>query len=328
MDILITGGAGFVGSHLCRTLRHSDAVGRVFVLDDLSTGRASNLAGMDDVEFVLGTVLDETLVNGLAAGVDAIVHLAAVPAVARSLENPRASHDANATGTVVVLEAARRHGRYIIVASSSSVYGRGATMPTPEDHPTRPASPYAASKLAAESYALAYTRSFGLRVLALRFFNVFGPHQRADHSYAAVIPAFVSAALQSLPLSIHGDGTQTRDFTYVGDVSWVISDALARSVTSDGPVNLAFGSQISVLSVASEIEELLGHPVSRRYGPSRPGDVHDSRADPTRLRSLFPTVAPTPLHDGLQSTIEWFMEAGSESPTGSGFNLPDLSLSG
>ncbi len=234
------------------------------------------------------------------------MHLAAVPAVARSLKDPRASHDANATGTVVVLEAARRHGTYVVVASSSSVYGRGVTLPTREDHPTRPVSPYAASKLATESYAMAYARSFGLPVLAFRFFNVFGPLQRADHAYAAVIPAFVSAALADRPLSIHGEGTQTRDFTYVGDVSTLIADALARTVTADTPVNLAFGSRTSLLSLVSELESLLGRPLPRLHGPPRAGDVPDSQGDSTMLRSLFPGVAPTELRSGLQATVEWF----------------------
>ncbi len=244
MNVLVTGGAGFIGSHVCRTLRGSGTAGRLVVLDDLSTGAASNLADLD-VELVEGTILDETLVSRLVGEADAVVHLAAVPAVARSLKDPRASHEANATGTLVVLEAARGHGVHTIVASSSSVYGRGVTLPTREDHPTRPVSPYAASKLATESYALAYARSFGLPVLVFRFFNVFGPLQRADHAYAAVIPAFVSAALAGRPLTIHGDGRQTRDFTYVGDVTAVIADALGRTVTADTPVNLAFGSRTS-----------------------------------------------------------------------------------
>jgi UDP-glucose 4-epimerase len=306
VDVVVTGGAGFIGSHVCRTLRGSGDVERLTVLDDLSTGSASNLAGLDDVELVEGTVLDDRLVTSLVAGAGAVVHLAAVPAVARSLKDPRASHDANATGTVVVLEAARSRGTHVVVASSSSVYGRGVTLPTTEDHPTRPVSPYAASKLATESYALAYARSFGLPVLAFRFFNVFGPLQRADHAYAAVIPAFVDAALAGRPLTIHGDGTQTRDFTYVGDVTAVIAEALAGAVTADTPVNLAFGSRTSLLTLVSELESLLGTSLPMVHGPLRAGDVPDSQADSTRLRSLFPGVAPTALRDGLRATVEWF----------------------
>jgi UDP-glucose 4-epimerase len=306
MDVLVTGGAGFIGSHVCRQLTLSGWARKVIVLDDLSTGCASNLSGIDGVELVLGSVLDDDLVTKLTADVDSVVHLAAVPAVARSLEAPLASHEANATGTVVVLEAARALGRYVIVASSSSVYGKEAALPSREDNPTRPVSPYAASKLAAESYALAYGRSFGVRVLAFRFFNVYGPLQRADHAYAAVIPAFVAAAHEGRPFTIHGDGAQTRDFTYVSDVARVIGDAVERAVVSDFPVNLAFGTRTSLLSLASEIEDLTGRTIGRVFTPTRAGDVHDSQADPTRLRSLFPSMAPTSLREGLGATIAWF----------------------
>jgi UDP-glucose 4-epimerase len=307
MDVMVTGGAGFIGSHVCRALgADAGRVGRVLVLDDLSTGVASNLPGLAAIELIEGSILDDRLVDELVGSVDAVVHLAAVPAVARSLKDPRRSHDVNVTGTMVVLESARRHGRHVIVASSSSVYGRGAVLPTAEDHPTRPASPYAASKLAAESYALAYGSSFGLPVLVLRFFNVYGPLQRADHAYAAVIPAFVDAALRQTPLRIDGDGLQTRDFTFVADVTAVIEDALMRSLTADRAVNLAFGSRTSLLEVVGELEELLGRRIPRVHGPPRPGDVHDSQADGTRLRSLFPSVSPTPLRDGLRSTVDWF----------------------
>jgi len=306
VDVLVTGGAGFIGAHLCRALRGASEGGRLIVLDNLSTGIASNLAGVADVDVVVGSVLDQRLVDKLVSQCEAVVHLAAIPAVARSLDDPRATHDVNVTGTLEVLDAARAHGTYVIVASSSSVYGRGASLPTSEDHPTRPASPYAASKLAAESYALSYGRSFGLRVLALRFFNVFGPLQRADHAYAAVIPAFVAAAVSGQPLLVHGDGTQTRDFTYVGDVSAVLAEAVARGVTSDLPVNLAFGSNTSLLALIEELEAAVNRPLAREFGPIRSGDVHDSRANSARLRSLFPAVRPTSLRDGLAATVDWF----------------------
>jgi len=318
MDVLVTGGAGFIGSHVCRALR-SAGNGRIVVLDDLSTGNRANLADVEGVELVEGTILDEGLVAQLVGYTDAVVHLAAVPAVARSLEDPRASHDANATGTVVVLEEARRHGTHVVVASSSSVYGRGVTMPTREDHPTRPASPYAASKLATEGYALAYARSFGLPALVFRFFNVFGPLQRADHAYAAVIPSFINAALAGRPLTVDGDGTQTRDFTYVGDVAAVIAGAVEQSVTADQPVNLAFGSRTSLLTLISELERLLGKRLATQHGPSRPGDVHDSQGDSTALRSLFPGVSATPLGLGLRATVDWYeadMLTGTAGGTG------------
>ena len=186
-------------------------------LDDFSTGSRENLAGCPAVELVEGSILSAEDLDGVMAGTHAIVHLAARPSVPRSLADPMATHQVNATGTMMVLEAARRHGAaHVVVASSSSVYGANPALPKREDMVTMPVSPYAASKLAAETYALSYARSFGLPVLAFRFFNVFGPLQSASHAYAAVVPAFVSCALDGKPLLVHGDGTQTRDFTLSG----------------------------------------------------------------------------------------------------------------
>ena len=169
-----------------------------------------------------------------------------------------------------------------------------------------PVSPYAVSKLATESYALAYTASFGLPTLAFRFFNVFGPLQAPGHAYAAVIPAFLDAALAGAPLTVHGDGGQTRDFTYVGTVCAVLAEAVVRPVTAPRPVNLAFGTRVSLLEVIALIEDLLGHPVERTHTDPRAGDVRDSQADQTALRRLFPDVRPVPLADGLAATIDWF----------------------
>lgn len=169
-----------------------------------------------------------------------------------------------------------------------------------------PMSPYGASKLATEAYALAHGRSFGMDVLAFRFFNVFGPLQPANHAYAAVIPAFLSAGLERKPLTVHGDGTQTRDFTYVGSVCDVITDAMCRRVSSPTPVNLAFGSRVSLLELIALIEQALGYRLDRCHVDSRAGDVHDSQADQTRLRQLFPSADPVPLAKGLVETINWF----------------------
>ena len=227
----------------------------------------ANLDGLD-VDLVEGSILDAAAVDDAIRGVDAIVHLAAVPSVPRSLADPVASHAANATGTVMILEAARAEGDvHVIVAGSSSVYGANPTLPKREDLATLPLSPYAASKLATEAYALSYQHSFGTPVLAFRFFNVFGPLQGAGHPYAAVVPCFVSAALEGRPVTVYGDGEQSRDFTYVGTVCDVIADAVERQVTDPNPVNLAFGNRTSLL-------ELLG----------RPG-VDPRRADRARARS-------------------------------------------
>src|SRR5690606_26059571 len=203
----------------------------------------------------------------------AIVHLGARPSVPRSVADPVASHDVNATGTLNVLEAARRAGDvHVVAASSSSVYGANPTLPKHEDLAPRPLSPYAASKLATESYTLAWQHSYGLPTLAFRFFNVFGPLQPAGHAYAAVVPAFVSAALAGEPLPVHGDGTQSRDFTYVDTVCAVITDAVLRRVTSPEQVNLAFGSRTTLLEVIDLLSELLGEELPVRHTEPRVGD--------------------------------------------------------
>jgi UDP-glucose 4-epimerase len=306
MRVAVTGGAGFIGANLCRELRATDGVDRVVVVDDLSTGNIENLEGLD-VELVEGSILDAALLERTFAGVDAVVHLAARPSVPRSIQDPMASHEANATGTLRVLEAARlAGGLHVVVASSSSVYGANPVLPKHEDLRPQPLSPYAVSKLATEAYALSHGVCFGLPVLAFRFFNVFGPLQPAGHAYAAVLPAFISAALAGEPIPVHGDGKQTRDFTYVGSVSAVITDAIVRQVTSPDPVNLAFGSRRSLLDVIATLEHLLGTPLEVDHGPARVGDVRDSQADQTRLRSLFPAIEPDRFEVGLADTIAWF----------------------
>ena len=307
MKVAVTGGAGFIGANLCRLLEQAEHVDHVVALDDLSTGSRQNLATVPSVELVEGSILSVGDLDRVVAGAGAVVHLAARPSVPRSLADPMATHQANATGTMMVLEAARRHGTpHVVVASSSSVYGANPSLPKSEDMVPMPVSPYAASKLAAESYALSYGHSFGLGVLALRFFNVFGPLQAAGHAYAAVVPTFVSYALSGQPLPVHGDGTQTRDFTFIDTVVAVLSDAVLRRVTAPGPVNLAYGSRVSLLEVIATLEEILGGPLPREHTAPRPGDVRDSQADHTRLATLFPDVEPTPFEEGLRATVAWF----------------------
>lgn len=305
MRVVVTGGAGFIGSNLCRTLIESEGIESVIALDDLSNGSRDNLAGLA-VDFVEGTILDDGALDESFAGADAVVHLAALGSVPRSVADPLASHQANATGTLMVLEAARRHGNlHTVVASSSSVYGANPILPKQEDLATRPLSPYGGSKLATEGYALAWGSSYGLPVLAFRFFNVFGPGQPAAHVYAAVIPKFVDAALRGEPVTVHGDGLQSRDFTYVETVTRTITDALLRTVTSDGPVNLAYGNRISLLETLDRLEQQLGGPIARDHTEPRPGDVKHSQADNARLRELFPGIEPVDFDEGLASTIAW-----------------------
>ncbi|WP_380281423.1 NAD-dependent epimerase/dehydratase family protein [Kitasatospora purpeofusca] len=306
MRVVVTGGAGFIGANLVRALLARPEVDQVRVVDDLSTGRKSNLADTGAVLYE-GTILDPALLDEAFAGADAVVHLAALPSVPRSVADPLASHHANATGTLEVLEAARRAGGlYVAAASSSSVYGANRELPKRETMRTAPMSPYAVSKLATESYLAAYHHCYGLGVLPLRFFNVFGPLQPAGHAYAAVVPAFLDAALAGRPVTVHGDGGQSRDFTFVGTVTQVITEAVLRRVVHADPVNLAFGTRTSLLELIGELESVLGHPVEVAHVDPRPGDVRDSQADNARLRALFPDVTPVPLREGLERTAAWF----------------------
>ncbi|WP_040491437.1 NAD-dependent epimerase/dehydratase family protein [Ilumatobacter nonamiensis] len=305
MRVAVTGGAGFIGSNLCEHLLATDGVQSIAIIDDLSNSQIENLDGLN-VEFVEGTILDHDALDRTFDGADAVVHLAALGSVPRSVANPIASHAVNATGTVMVLEAARRHGNlHTIVAGSSSVYGANPTLPKHEDLATRPLSPYGGSKLATEAYALAWGASYGLPVLPFRFFNVFGPKQPAGHVYAAVIPAFVDSALRSEPVTVHGDGMQSRDFTYVGTVTAAITQAILDRTVSDAPVNLAFGSRITLLDALEELEGVLGHPVERNHIEPRAGDVRHSQADNSRLLELLPNVEAVSFIDGLTTTVDW-----------------------
>ncbi len=306
MQIVITGGAGFIGANLARALAEAPGVTAVTVVDDFSTGHRDNLRGLD-ARLVEGSVLDAERLDEAFRGSDAVIHLAAIPSVPRSVADPVASHHANATGTLEVLEAVRRAGGpHVVVASSSSVYGANPQLPKVESMRTAPLSPYAVSKLATEAYASAYAYCYGLDVLAFRFFNVFGPLQAPGHAYAAVVPAFLDAALDDRPVTVHGDGEQTRDFTYVGTLCDVMLGAVTRRVTSDTPVNLAFGTRNSLLDLLTEIEGVIGRPVAREHVEPRAGDVRDSQADNSRLRELFPEVRPVSLRSGLSETVEWF----------------------
>lgn len=311
MKVVVTGGAGFIGAHLTRALLARGC--EVVVLDDLSTGARSNLLGLP-VKLVLGSVTDRDLMEETCAGARSIVHLAARPSVERSLLDPMATHDVNATGTLTVLDVAQRSETHAVVVSSSSVYGGSDGRPRAEDDPPRPRSPYAASKLAAEGYALGYQASFGLPTLVVRLFNVYGPYQSARHAYAAVIPSFIDAALCGRPLTVHGDGRQTRDFTYVEVVAAMLADAGCRALTHPRPVNLAFGTSTDLLSLIAHLEGILGRRLEVTHVAPRAGDVSNSQAQTETMRSLFGAVEAPDLLTTLEATVEWYRARLGESP--------------
>jgi UDP-glucose 4-epimerase len=311
MRVCVTGAAGFIGSHVVTHLLTAglDVTG----IDDLSTGDLGNLKGAQ-ITCIEGSILDPVALAEACEGADAIVHLAARPSVPRWLEDPVATHEANATGTLRVLEMARQlNDPLVIVASSSSVYGANPTLPKHEGLMLAPLSPYAASKLATEQYTLAWQHSFGQRSLAFRFFNVFGPRQAPNHAYAAVIPAFVHAALTGTALTVHGDGHQTRDFTYVGTVAEVITTAVVQQISHPSPINLAFGTRVSLIEVIALLESILGDSLQISHTAVRAGDVAHSQADNSLLRSVFPEINPVPLEHGLAATVEWMRDQLKES---------------
>ncbi len=310
--IAVTGGAGFIGSNLVERLLSKGH--EVTVVDDLSTGLKSNL----DLNKITFHELSLTNRDGLAKalnGVDAIVHLGARGSVPRSLKNPIATHDVNATGTLNVLEAARSSGAQVIFSSSSSVYGRNGQLPKDESMWLSPLTPYAASKLAAEGYVQAYGAAYEVPVTLLRFFNVFGPKQRPDHEYAAVLPKWIWKAMNNEAIDVYGDGSQTRDFTYVRTVLDVIEDAINRGVRTEGAVNLAYGNRISLLTT---IDLLKNHfpDLKVNFLGDRPGDVKNSQNDPVLLKKLFPSVAPIEFEVALNETVNWLKEFGQSVANG------------
>lgn len=309
MRILVTGGAGFIGSHLTEKL--VELGHEVVVLDDLSTGREENLAHlMDSITFVKGSITDTALLARVMEGVQVVFHQAALGSVPRSVEDPRTTHDVNITGTFNVLMAAREAGvRRVVYAASSSAYGDTPTLPKVETMLPTPLSPYAVSKLVGEYCCQVFTRVYGLETVSLRYFNVFGPRQNPHSQYAAVIPKFITAALKGEPLTVFGDGEQSRDFTYIDNV--VQANLLAmESPQAVGKVyNVACGGRYTLNELIRQLEAIIGRQLEVEYLPPRPGDVKHSEASIVEAQRDLGYQVLVPFEQGLQRTVKWYMDS-------------------
>jgi nucleoside-diphosphate-sugar epimerase len=306
VEVLVTGGAGFIGSNLVdRLLAEGHGVR---ILDDLTAGHRENVD--PSAELVIGDVADEDLVRRVVDGIEVVFHIAAHRAVLRSVEHPLTTDTANIHGTLTVLKAAADAGvRRVVYSSSSSVYGGAEKLPTPEDARLLPRSPYAVTKLAGEHYCRVFSELFALETVALRYFNVYGPRQRSDSAYAAVIPLFIEALRRGRAAIIHGDGLQSRDFTYVEDaVSANVSAATAAAEACSGRAyNIAGGRAHSVLDLLTAVATRLGTAPRAQHADPRPGDVRHTRADIDAARRDLGHEPIVGLDEGLRRTVAWFM---------------------
>ncbi len=306
---LVTGGAGFIGAHLAERLLRDGH--RVRVLDNFSTGTRANLefgaSHARSLEIVEGDIRDMTAVEAAVRGVGVVFHQAAMRSVPRSVKDPLGANENNVTGTLHVFQAARRcRVPRVVFASSSSVYGARPDLPKREEQPPAPISPYAVSKAAGEQYAAVWTRLFGVETVGLRYFNVFGPRQDPKSEYAAVIPRFILWALRGRPLEVHGDGTQSRDFTYIDNV--VDANVLAaRAPGAGGEVfNVGCGDHVSLLELVAKLEAILGRRLERKHTPPRAGDVPHTLADLTKAKRLLGYTPLVAFDEGLRRTVEYF----------------------
>jgi len=307
---LVTGGAGFIGSHLVRAL-----VSRgngVRVLDDLSTGRIENLAGLENlIEFQQGSIVHPPTVAEAMHGVDFCLHQAAVPSVPRSVADPWSSNEANITGTLNVFHAAHAASvQRVVFASSSAVYGNAEHVPLRETLPRSPISPYGVTKAADELYAEVYSGLYGLDVVALRYFNVFGPRQDPNSQYSAVVPIFLRAMLEGKRPPVHGHGQQARDFTYVENVVQANLRACQAEGRIAGVYNIACGASTSIIELVGALNDLLGLDLAPDHQPARPGDIRRSWADIAKAKQTFGYAPLVTLREGLEKTIAWFRNEG------------------
>ncbi|MBN1439823.1 MAG: NAD-dependent epimerase/dehydratase family protein [Anaerolineales bacterium] len=303
-NYLITGGAGFIGSHLAESLVRQGHTVRI--LDNFLTGKRSNLAGIrGKAEVIKGDIRDKRAVLAAVRGMEYVLHHAALVSVAESVERPEETLDININGTLNVLQSARKAGvRRVVMASSCAVYGSGR-IPAREDQAPRPLSPYAVSKLAGEALALSFHHSYGLPAACLRYFNVFGPRQDPSSPYSGVIAIFSARAVAGEPVTIYGDGRQTRDFIYVADVVDANLRACESETAPGRAMNVGTGRGRSLLQLRSDLADLLGAPLAVRHAPPRSGDIYHSRGDPALARKLIGFRPRTDFRAGLAATLDW-----------------------
>jgi UDP-N-acetylglucosamine/UDP-N-acetyl-alpha-D-glucosaminouronate 4-epimerase len=302
---LVTGGAGFIGSHLAEELVQRGH--RVRVADSLVTGKRSNLAHLPEIEFLEGDLAELDFANRALDGIEFVLHQAAIPSVPRSVKDPVTSHRANVDATLNVLVAARDAGaRRVVFAGSSSAYGDTPTLPKHEEMIPNPLSPYALQKVIGEQYLRMFTTLYGLETVSIRYFNVFGPRQDPSSPYSGVISVFATALLERRAPPVHGDGEQTRDFTYVANVVDGVLLACEAPRASGEVINVATGGRISLNVLFDTMRKMIGSDVKPNYGEPRPGDVRDSQADITKARDLLGYEPRVSFEEGLQRTVEWY----------------------
>jgi len=309
---LVTGGAGFIGSHLTEELIRRGH--RVRVVDSLITGNRRNLEHLPDAEFLEGDLADAAVATQAVAGMDFVLHQAAIPSVPRSVKDPVTSNRANIDASLNILVAARDAGvKRLVYAGSSSAYGDTPTLPKREDMPTNPLSPYALQKLVAEQYCRMFTRLYGLETVTIRYFNVFGPRQDPSSAYSGVISLFISALCENRRPTIYGDGEQTRDFTYVANVVDGVLRACEAPKASGEVINVATGGRISLNQLFQAVRQLLQGNVEPIYGPPRAGDVRDSQADIDKARRLLGYETSVTFEQGLENTVAWYRASQQSS---------------
>lgn len=305
---LVTGGAGFIGSHLVEALLKINY--QVRVLDNFMTGKRQNISSiLSHIQLIEGDLRDFETVRKAAEAVDFIFHLGALPSVPRSIQDPITSNDVNIQGTLHVLEAAKQMKvKRVIFSSSSSVYGDSPILPKREDAVPNPLSPYAVTKLAGEHYCKVYYKIYGLETVCLRYFNVFGPKQDPTSQYAAAIPRFINALLVNKPPLVYGDGEQSRDFTYVDNVVQANILAIEAPEAPGKILNIAYGKQVTVNELIKTLNAILGKNIQPIYESSRPGDIRHSLADISQARRILGFSPTISLEEGLRRAVAWFMD--------------------